>query len=422
MLSQCSKNSDGVCQTDQSKIGRRQQPSQDKLSNDLDQFCRDALRNTPEKTASCLPGQRSPIRKAVSLECVCSHEGVSPIRKRSPILTRRGARVDAMSSAAVRIARLMNVQLRSALVTGGAGFIGHHLANALLGRGYRVRVLDNFSSGKRSRLPSGNDALEIVQGSILDDASLARAMAGIDVVFHEAALVSVPASLQQPLEYHEVNATGTLRVLETARAAGVKRLIYAASSAAYGDLPDLPKRETQRPLPISPYAVSKYIGELYASVYCHAYGLQTISLRYFNVFGPEQDPKSQYGAAIPSIVTAILRGQAPTIYGDGEQTRDFCYIDNVVQANLLAAESPRLSGEVVNIACGRRVSVNAIVAQANRLLGTNIRAQYVAPRPGDVRDSVADISLATELLGYRPQVQFEEGLEKAIAYYKQSAK
>jgi len=314
----------------------------------------------------------------------------------------------------------MNSRSSKALVTGGAGFIGHHLARALLSRGYRVRILDDFSSGKRSRLALSSDLLEIIEGSILDEPALIRATAGVDVIFHEAALVSVPASMERPLEYHEVNATGTLRVLQAARAAGVKRFIYAASSAAYGDLPDLPKRESQHPMPISPYAVSKYIGELYASVYCRSYGIQSVSLRYFNVFGPEQDPKSQYGAAIPSIVSALLRGQPPTIYGDGEQTRDFCYIDNVVQANVLAAEAPRLGGEIVNIACGRRVSVNAIVAKANELLGTKIRPHHVAARAGDVRDSVADISLAKKLLGYEPLVHFEEGLAKAIDYYKGS--
>jgi UDP-glucose 4-epimerase len=201
----------------------------------------------------------------------------------------------------------------------------------------------------------------------------------------------------------------------------VKRVVYAASSAAYGDQPELPKRESQKPDPISPYAVSKFVGELYLNVYAKLYGMETVSLRYFNVFGPQQDPKSQYGAAIPMILSRMIKGEQPIIFGDGEQTRDFCYIDNVVHANLLAGEAKGVAGQVVNIACGRRTSLNEIVAMANKVLGTNIEPKYEAPRAGDVRDSLADISLAKQVIGYEPVVQFEEGLARSIEYYRKLA-
>lgn len=305
---------------------------------------------------------------------------------------------------------------RIALVTGGAGFIGHHIAKALAGRGYSVRVLDDLSKGDRSRLQG--TAVELIVGSVLDRGALAGAMKGVEVVFHEAAWVSVPHSVEHPLEYHENDATATLLALESARQAGVKRFVYASSSAAYGESPELPKRETMRAVPISPYAVAKYTGELYTTVYAKVYGLQTISLRYFNVFGAHQDPKSLYGAAIPAIVTRMLRGEKPTIYGDGEQTRDFCHIDNVVRANLLAAEAAKLDGDVVNVACGQRVTVNDIVRLTNRVLGTKIEPLHAPPRAGDVRDSVADISLARQVLGYEPAVFFEEGLKRSIDWYR----
>jgi UDP-glucose 4-epimerase len=304
------------------------------------------------------------------------------------------------------------------LVTGGAGFIGSHLVRALAARGCRVTVLDDLSTGRAARLDAVRDRIRFVHGSILDESALADALRGIEVVHHHAAMVSVPQSVEKPVEYHQTNATGTLRVLLAAKAAGARRVIYAASSSAYGEDPQQPKRESMRATPVSPYAVSKYAGELYMSVFAAVYGLETISLRYFNVFGPEQDPKSQYGAAVPNIVAAVLRDRPPTIYDDGEQTRDFCYIQNVVHANLLAAGAPCCRGEAVNIACGQRVSVNQIVRTANELLGKNVKSVHAPPRPGDVRDSLADITLARQVLSYEPQVQFAEGMKRSIEWYK----
>jgi len=312
----------------------------------------------------------------------------------------------------------MAIDYRKALVTGGAGFIGNHLVRALVARGVHVTVLDDLSAGSLERLADLRGRFEFIHASILDQRALTKAAEGVDVVFHEAALVSVPASMEQPLEYHETNATGTLRVLEAARRAGTRRVIYAASSSVYGEQPDLPKRESQTPAPISPYAASKYAGEVYVQVYAAAYGLQTISLRYFNVFGPYQDPRSQYGAAIPMIVSRMLRGQRPIIYGDGCQTRDFCFVENVVHANLLAAEAEGLCGQAVNIACGREIVLNDVVRETNAILGTSIEPEYAPPRPGDVRRSVADISLAARVIGYTPTVHFREGLRKSIEYYR----
>jgi UDP-glucose 4-epimerase len=305
-----------------------------------------------------------------------------------------------------------------ALVTGGAGFIGSHIVHTLLERGYRVRVLDSLvGPGSWRRLADVRDSLEAVQGDIRDASAVRSAVAGVDVIFHKAALVSVPESVKRPGEYHAVDATATLTLLEEARAAGVKRLIYASTSAVYGEAPEQPKAETMRGLPISPYGIAKYAGELYFSAFAKLYGMQTISLRYFNVFGPGQDPLSQYGAAVPSIVSKILAGEPPVIYGDGEQTRDFCHVSNVVHANLLAAEARSLAGEVVNIGCGKRVSVNRIVALANELLGKNVRPNHAPPREGDVRDSLADITEARRVLGYEPITTFDTGLRQSIQWY-----
>ena len=260
---------------------------------------------------------------------------------------------------------------RTALVTGGAGFIGHHLVKALCAAGWKVGVIDDLSRGLRRRLDAVKDQIQFIEASILDAPAMQSAMSGVGVIFHLAAWAGVPQSVRLPLEYHQNNATGTLVLLEAARAAGVKRFIYAASSSAYGDRTPLPKHESMPPAPISPYAAAKYSGELYVQLYAQLYGMESIRLRYFNVFGPEQDPASQYGAAIPAIVTRMLRGEPPTLFGDGEQTRDFCFVDNVVRANLLAADAPRLRGEVVNIACGQQISVRRIVALTNQILGTN---------------------------------------------------
>ena len=303
------------------------------------------------------------------------------------------------------------------LVTGGAGFIGSHLVERLLQEGVSVRVLDNFSTGKRANLAPFESRIDLVEGDIADPQTCTRACRDVRTVLHEAALPSVPKSVSDPVTTHRTNIDGTFTVLVAARDAGVRRFIYAASSSAYGETPTLPKIETIRTEPLSPYAVQKLTGEYYCSVFARCYGLQTLSVRYFNVFGPRQDPTSQYAAAIPAFVTAILRETPPTVYGDGEQTRDFTFIENVIQANLLAARAPETHGEVINVACGEHVSVNAIIREINRLLGKNVQAQYVPPRPGDIKDSWADISLAAQVIGYKPIVPFAEGLRRTIDWY-----
>lgn len=304
------------------------------------------------------------------------------------------------------------------LVTGGAGFIGSHLVRRLLELGERVRVVDDFSTGHRSNLAEVEPRCELIEGDIRDRELVQHSVQGVESVFHLAARASVPRSVQQPLAAHEVNVTGTLNLLLAARDAGVRRFVYSSSSAAYGETPVLPKSEDMAPQPLSPYAVSKLAGEYYCSCFAHVYGLATISLRYFNVFGPRQDPDSPYAAAIPAFVSRMLRGQPPIIYGDGEQSRDFCYIDNVVEANLLAARAANLAGQVVNIACGERITLNAIVALINRQLGTNLVPRYEPPRAGDVRHSLAALDRARSVLGYEPRIMFAEGLERSIAWYR----
>lgn len=304
------------------------------------------------------------------------------------------------------------------LVTGGAGFIGSHLTHALVERGDEVRVFDNFATGKRENLADIADRIDLVEGDMRNPDDCARACAGVEVILHEAALPSVPKSVADPVSTHQANIDGTFNVLMAAKEAGVRRVVYAASSSAYGDQPELPKHENMPPAPLSPYAVHKLVGEYYCKVFYDCYGLQTLALRYFNVFGPRQDPKSQYAAAIPAFVTAILRDEPPTVYGDGEQTRDFTHVDNVVHANLLAADAPETHGEVLNMACGERVSVNQIIAAINKALGKSIEPKYVEERPGDVKHSLADISRAREVIGYEPKLLFEEGLDLAIDWYK----
>ncbi|MBN1341484.1 MAG: SDR family oxidoreductase [Phycisphaerae bacterium] len=304
------------------------------------------------------------------------------------------------------------------LVTGGAGFIGSHLTHALVARGDRVRVLDNFATGKRENLADVADKIELVEGDLRSPDDCRRACDGVEVVLHEGALPSVPKSVDDPVTTHQVNVDGTFNILVAARDAGVRRLVYAASSSAYGDTPTLPKTEDMAPSPKSPYAVHKLLGEYYCRTFYDCYGLQTLSLRYFNVFGPRQDPKSQYAAAIPAFVTAILRNEPPTVYGDGEQTRDFTHVDNVVHANLLAADAPETHGEVVNMACGERVSVNQIIGAINQALGKSVRPNYVDERAGDVKHSLADIELIGKIIGYKPKIMFEEGLALAIDWYK----
>ncbi len=304
------------------------------------------------------------------------------------------------------------------LVTGGAGFIGSHICRKLVSRGCFVRVLDNLLTGKKSNLADVIEKIEFMEADMGDLRVARSAMKDIDVVLHEGALSSVPRSVDDPAATHRHCVDATFTLLLAARDAGVKRFVYAASSSAYGDAPTSPKVETMPPSPLSPYAVGKLVVEYYCSVFSGVFGLETISLRYFNVFGSFQDPASQYAAAIPAFVTAMLKDQAPTIYGDGEQSRDFTYVDNVVEANLLAARAKRTDGQVVNIACGQAVTVNAIIDMINDLLGKSIKPVYVAPRPGDVKHSLADITLARRLIGFKPTVQFREGLEKAIDWYR----
>jgi nucleoside-diphosphate-sugar epimerase len=307
---------------------------------------------------------------------------------------------------------------RTVLVTGGAGFIGSSLATALSARGDTVRVLDNFSSGKRENLRDLR--IELHEGDLLDESLLRRAATGVEVIFHQAALPSVPRSIAAPRASHDANATGTLQVLEAARACGVRRVVYAGSSSAYGDTPVLPKVETMSPAPLSPYAVAKLTGELYCRMYARTFGLETVVLRYFNVFGPRQDPQSQYAAVIPKFVTAALSGAQPVIFGDGTQSRDFCFIENVVQANLLAADAPaeQASGRTFNIACGSTITLNAVVQLIADLTGRPLSASYQPARAGDVKNSLADIEEARQRLGYQPAVDFAEGLRRTIAWFK----
>jgi nucleoside-diphosphate-sugar epimerase len=304
------------------------------------------------------------------------------------------------------------------LVTGGAGFIGSSLTRALVAGGRTVRVLDNLSSGKRENLADLMDRIEWIEGDILDPPTMARAAEGVDVIFHQAAIPSVPRSLAAPLPSHEANATGTLRVLEAARACRVRRVVYAGSSSAYGDTPVLPKVETMSPGPLSPYAVSKLTGEHYCLVYSRSMGVETVVLRYFNVFGPRQDPTSQYAAVIPRFITAALAQREPVVFGDGKQSRDFCYIDNVVEANLLAAEAPGAVGRVFNVACGSATELNGVLDLLGELVGRKVTARYESGRPGDVKHSLADIALAGAHLGYRPKVMFPEGLRRTFEWFR----
>ncbi len=307
---------------------------------------------------------------------------------------------------------------RSYLVTGGAGFIGSHIVTALVERGDTVRVLDNLSTGSRANLAHVSGNLEIVIGDIADAALVADAMQGIDVVFHQAALASVPRSVAEPLATNSACVTGTVTVLDAARHAGVRRVVYAGSSSAYGDAPFSGKRETDLPAPLSPYAAAKLSAEYYCQVFAHTYGLATVTLRYFNVFGPRQDPHSEYSAVLPIFVTKMLRGERPTIFGDGLQSRDFTFVSNIVAGNLLAADAPNIAGRVINVACGQQLTLLDLVAAINRVLGTNIEPSFADARVGDVRESLADISIARELLGYEPTVSFDEGLRQSIDYYR----
>ena len=306
------------------------------------------------------------------------------------------------------------------LVTGGAGFIGSHLAKALLDRGEKVRVADNLSTGKRANLDLLGERAEVLIGDLADVAFARAATQGIDVVLHQAAIPSVPKSVADPLTSNRANIDATLAVLVGARDAGVRRLVYAASSSAYGDTLELQKREDMTPNPLSPYALQKLVGEQYLKLFTRLYGLDTVSIRYFNVFGPRQDPSSPYSGVIALFVTRLLAGLPPLIIGDGEQTRDFTYIDNVVDGVLKAAAAPGATGRVINVATGRRISVNQLAQTIQRLLGSSLAPQYADARAGDVRDSLADITLARQVLGYEPLVSFEDGLRHTIDWYRAS--
>lgn len=305
------------------------------------------------------------------------------------------------------------------LVTGGAGFIGSHILEELTRRGHEVIVLDDLSAGKEANLSGVRKKIEFHLGSITDLAAVRSACKEVDFVVHLAARTSVPRSVKDPLETNQVNINGTLNVLIAARDAKVRRFVYAASSSAYGETPTQPKVETMQPIPISPYGVTKYVGELYAQVFGRVYGLENVSVRYFNVFGPRQDPTSQYSGVLSRFMLAVLQGNPPLVYGDGEQSRDFTYIENVVDETLRACEAKGASGMVFNGGTGATVTLNQVLKLLEKVSGKKIQAKYDPPRTGDIRDSQADISLARKVLGYRPLVQFEEGLQRTWEWYKQ---
>jgi len=304
-------------------------------------------------------------------------------------------------------------------VTGGGGFIGSHLIRRLLADGHAVRVLDNFATGRRENLEDVLDQIELIEGDLQSYERVHNAVRGCELAFHLGALPSVPRSIQDPLTSNATNVVGTLNVLLAARDEGVRRVVYASSSSTYGASTELPKREEMPALPIAPYAVSKLAAEGYCRAFHEVYGLETVALRYFNVFGPRQDPQSQYAAVIPNFITAVLEDRGPIVHGDGEQSRDFTYVDNAVDANILAADAPGAAGEAFNVACGERVSLNEVVARLGARAGVEVDAVHTDSRPGDVRHSLADISKAREILGYEPAIDFDEGLRRTYAYYQE---
>lgn len=308
------------------------------------------------------------------------------------------------------------------LVTGGAGFIGSNIVEELLRRGHKVRVLDNFSTGSRRNLSEFWERIDVIEGDLRSYHIVREAVDGVDFILHQGALPSVPRSIKDPVTSNEVNVGGTLNILHAALDSGVKRVVFASSSSIYGDSPTLPKKEEMAPNPLSPYAVSKLAGEKYCQVFSHIYGLHTVALRYFNVFGPRQNPDSQYSAVIPKFIKAILAGQSPVIYGDGLQSRDFTYIENVVEANILATEVDCPPGIVMNCAAHERTNLNELVESINKILGKNIAPVYSEPRPGDVKHSFAAIERIQETLSYRPKIRFEEGLRKTIRWYQETLK
>jgi len=304
------------------------------------------------------------------------------------------------------------------LVTGGAGFIGSHIVRTLVKKGGKVRVLDNFVEGRRENLQDIENPLELIEGDIRDPDSLRNALRGVEVVFHQAALRSVPRSFENPAETNDVNVTGTLKLLLASVEQKVKRVVFASSSSVYGNTDHLPEKEEAPPSPISPYAVSKIAGEFYCQLFSHEYGLETVSLRYFNVFGPRQDPASEYAAVIPKFILKVLQNESPTIDGDGLQSRDFTYVEDVVRANLAAAEAPGISGQVFNVACGEQHSVLEILEELNRILGKKIKPIFGPSRKGDVRHTRADVAKARRAFGHTPQVSFSQGLAKTVEWFR----
>src|ERR1043166_8658192 len=307
------------------------------------------------------------------------------------------------------------------LVTGGAGFIGSHIAGALAESGAKVRVIDNLSTGYERNIEAIGSDVDFVRADVGDEHALRKALTDVEVVFHEAAIPSVPRSIEQPTETHKASVDATFKLLLAARDHKVRRVVYAASSSAYGNQPDLPKQEDMRPAPLSPYAVAKLVGEYYCQVFTRVYGLETVSLRYFNVFGPRQDPTSQYSGVVSRFISALLSDERPVIFGDGEQSRDFTYIENVVFANLSAAEAPDAAGKVINVANGERITLNQLLTELKDLTGKQgVDVEYLEPRVGDVRHSLADITMARELLGYESKVDLREGLKRTIDWWTAS--
>jgi len=306
------------------------------------------------------------------------------------------------------------------VVTGGGGFIGSHIVEELLRRNQTVRVIDNFSTGKRENVEPFEGTAEIIEADIAEGQNLPRFLEGADYVIHQAAIPSVPKSILDPVKSHHANVNGTLQVLNASREANVKRVVYASSSSVYGDSPTLPKHEGMMPNPLSPYGAQKLFAEIYCQVFSRAYGLETVSLRYFNVFGPRQDSTSQYSGVLALFIAAVLQNKRPTIYGDGLQSRDFTYVQNVVEANLQACTVPVVAGQVFNVACGDRITVNSMLHQINKITGKDIAPIYADSRPGDIKHSQADITRAREHLGYQPKVSFEEGLRNTIEWYRKN--
>jgi len=306
------------------------------------------------------------------------------------------------------------------LVTGGAGFIGSNTVDELVRRGHSVVVLDDLSSGKEDNLAESRNKITFIKGSIIDIEVVRKAMHEAEYVLHLAARTSVPRSVKDPLETNRINIDGTLNVLVAAKELKVKRVVFAASSSAYGETPTLPKVETMQPQPISPYGVTKFVGELYGQTFGRCYGIENVSLRYFNIFGPRQDPSSPYSGVLAKFCTAFLEDTQPVVFGDGEQTRDFTFVENAVQANLLACEAANVSGRVFNVGVGARVSLNSVLSELTKITGKTLQAKYDPPRDGDIRDSQADISQAREFLGYDPQVSFEEGLARTFQWYRET--